>query len=665
MGLAPIFRAVVVLAGVLVSGGAVADPWRPWAAQDSLSVRLQHPDAAVRRAALWALSLRSFVHGSATAARLATQVASVAWRDRDLGAASAAVFVLSRMGTPEARASLREIAAAPGVPLTVRAAALRSFVLSGELSSAMGLLAVLRAGTLPLEGDGLVAVAERTLADLPDASFAVLVRESNPVQGVSVGRAGVLRAIGFRGDPRWGPVLGEVLRETRHRSAGTLALAALSSVVRLRFVELADAVVALAREDADPTVRRAATRALGALGGGFDPAVLRALLDDPTTREPALEALGALGDMGSISAVVRQLDASWSGDRRAAAEALGAMGAPAAIAPLVARAEREEDLEVRRALWRALAHIGGREARDALARVDDPLARWALVELLARESSLGAPERLQGDDPPSLLLAGLAGALRVEALGAVSPGRRATVSLALGLAPSGDLARVERLGVALAREAHEGVRVAIVQALAELAGREDTDRDARTAAWGMLLELVEREGIELSLAGTAALSALGVLRVAAARPAVLRVVTADVSSSLVRRVALCAAGRLGVRGARLVAARALVSDPDDDVRCAAAVALRAILGEEAEAYLRAASQASGSLAVIDRIAMAASVLGFRGEGSVRASGAEPGSVWTVTLPDGCVAFGVATEDGELWVRGTPETGTGELVRVDQ
>lgn len=261
------------------------------------------------------------------------------------------------------------------------------------------------------------------------------------------------------------------------------------------------------------------------------------------------------------------------------------------------------------------------------------------------------------------MLAGLAGAARLDGLLAAEPARRVSAAMALGLAPGGDVARAEALGAALARESREGARVAMALALGDLAGREDAATDARAAACGLLLGLVETEADGLTPAGVAALSSLGALRVAAAGPVAARVAAADHADPLVRRVALRAAGRLGARGARWVASRALASDPDDGVRGAAAVALVALSGAAAEPYLRAVSFASGSASLIDRIASAPGLVGFRGTGSVRASGAEPGSVWALTLPDGGVVFGVATEDGELWVRGAPETGEGELVCV--
>jgi HEAT repeat protein len=658
--------AISALALALASGGsAAADPWRPLAAPEAWTSRLQHPDPAVRRAALWVLAGRELPRGGSAGTRIVTQVAAIAQRDRDPGAAAAAVFVLSRAGTPEARAALRDLSGAPTSPTAVRAAALRAYTLTGDTPSSFeGLLHATRGGTLPFAGDAWAAVAERTVADLPDAAFGALVRASHPSTGESSGRVGVLRAIGRRGDPRWGAVLAEALRVTRRNSAGFTAIAALEAVAHLRLTELAEPVVALARSDADLTVRHAAVRALGALGGAFDPAVLRGLLAEPGMREPCLDALGALGDVGSIPAVTALLDATWGGDRAAAALALAAIGSPTSIASLAARAEREDEVDVRRTLLRAIAHIGGALAREALVPIDDPTGRWALAELLVGDPALARPPRSDASDASGAVVAGLAGAPSSEGLRAEEAGRRVAAALAFGVAPGADLGRVDALGAALARESHEGVRVALVGALAELAAREEVSASTRGAACGLLLGLVEQEEPELSLAGVSALAALGRLRVAAAASVALRVVVAEHRSPLVRRVALLAAARLGVRSARWVASRTLVSDPDDAVRGAAAVALATLLGAGAEPYLRAVSLAAGSPVLIDQIAAAQGAVGFRARAQVRASGAEPGSVWTLSLPDGGVAFGVATDDGELWLRGATEAGDGELTRVN-
>ncbi len=55
--------------------------------------------------------------------------------------------------------------------------------------------------------------------------------------------------------------------------------------------------------------------------------------------------------------------------------------------------------------------------------------------------------------------------------------------------------------------------------------------------------------------------------------------------------------------------------------------------------------------------------GFTGSRVVRAGSVVPRSVWCLTLPDGGLAFGVATGDGELWIEGAPSYDEAELARV--
>ena len=63
----------VALCVVAVASRAASDPWRPWVTAETWGRRLQHPDAAVRRATLWALSLRE-APGGGGSARLIAQV---------------------------------------------------------------------------------------------------------------------------------------------------------------------------------------------------------------------------------------------------------------------------------------------------------------------------------------------------------------------------------------------------------------------------------------------------------------------------------------------------------------------------------------------------------------------------------------------------------------
>lgn len=69
----------------------------------------------------------------------------------------------------------------------------------------------------------------------------------------------------------------------------TGTLAAIDATVRMNLVEHAPALVELARNARERNVRRAAVRALGVLGGGFDPGVLVGWMADPVTRDVAIE----------------------------------------------------------------------------------------------------------------------------------------------------------------------------------------------------------------------------------------------------------------------------------------------------------------------------------------------------------------------------------------
>jgi hypothetical protein len=55
--------------------------------------------------------------------------------------------------------------------------------------------------------------------------------------------------------------------------------------------------------------------------------------------------------------------------------------------------------------------------------------------------------------------------------------------------------------------------------------------------------------------------------------------------------------------------------------------------------------------------------GFAGPSVVRVSGAAPRSVWGVALPEGGMALGVASGDGELLIPGAPSADA-PLFRMD-
>ncbi len=600
------------------------------------------------------------------AATVAARLQDRLRRERDEGVQRAIVYALSRYASPDVDASLREAAGAEsGLPVAVRASALRA--LSTRAAEPLALVpSLLRASWTSVygaPGDIAQDAAVRALSELPHNAFATALAQSREA---SVGGVGALRAVGRRGDPRWARPLLDALVQNRPGRSLAKTLAALDALARLRCVEAAEAVLAVAVSAEDLSVRRAAVRALASLGGGFDAAALRSFVAEPSLRDVAVETLGALGDHASTAVIVPLLDAPWSGDRRAAAEALGALADPESIPSILARARREPDVEARRAMWRAVARIGGPGAARALA-VDDPQARWALAELLSHGGDFVASPRT--DDPSGALVAALSGEPWPSAWSADDADERVSQALAAGHARGDDEARAASLEGALARESEEGVRAAIALALGRLAGDGAASLRAREVACDALLGLVDRERDAPSIAAVIALAQLGELRVEAARGLVARVVSSELSDPLARRAAIWAAGRLRVRGARLAVERALAVDPDDGVRGAAAFALAAIAGVDADASLAAASAVAPTDALIDQIAAArvaarADVTDApRGVEVVRASSARPRSIWRVGVADGGLAFGVATADGEVWIEGASSFEAAALERV--
>lgn len=650
-----------ILAAGIASGRpfecAHATPLLAGIGPDAWLERLQHEDPRVRRDAAWMLGR----YASATAASRALSSTVTARlgdrlrRERDEGVQRAIVYGLSRYASADVDASLREAAGAESnLPVAVRAAALRALVSHAPDPQPLvpWLLRGSWAGVIGASGDLAQDAAVRALSELSHDVFARALAQSREA---SLGGVGALRAIGRRGDPRWARPLLEAITPGRPGRSLAKTLAALDAIARLRCVEAAEAVVAVATRGEDLAARRAAVRTLASLGGSFDVSALRSLVAEPSLREVAIEALGALGDRGSMAAIVAVLDAPWSGDRRVAAESLGALGDPEAIAPLVARARREPDVEARGAMWRAVARIGGARAARALA-VDDPLARWALAELLLREGGeAGSVHRTE--DPSGALVAALEGAAPAMSWPPDDADGRVSLALSMGHARGDDEARATSLDGALARESDEGVRSAIALALGRLAGDSGAALRAREVACDALLSLVERERGALSTAGAIALSQLGELRVEAARDIVAGLVASEPADPVARRVAIFAAGRLRVRGVRLPMERALAVDADDGVRGAAAFALAAVVGVEADGALASASAVASSDALLEQIAAARAASRAdvteapRGVAVVRASSATPRSIWRVDRADGGLAFGVATADGEVWIEG--------------
>ncbi len=621
---------------------------------DAWSVRLRHPDPVVRRGAAWLLGRYPPSPLRPQDDAVARDLGELLVRETDLPTSLAAVATLGTRVYPHSVEMLRTVVTAPrenAARPEVQAAALQAL---GSLGDELGLHALLQAGATDGAGlsTGEVAdAAARALADLPDN---VLSEALVQARRTSSQLAVVFRAMGYRGDPRWGTALVEQLRLPARPST----VAAVEAVARLRLTEaaprLVELVVSTSARPEDMVVRRAALRALGSLGGGFDPMALRSAVDDAGIRDVALDTCGALGDPRLVPVVTPLLAAPWAADRARAADALGALGSASALPALLARAADEEVPSVRRSLWRAVGRLGGPPAATALARAsDDPLARWALAEMALRG---GRVPVIPGDDAPAQVVRALAGGgADAGGLGSPSADLRVAAAMALGAAATG----AAPLAARLERENDEGVRVAIVLAL----GRAEPG----AVAAGALRRLLDREADEPSPAAVVAASVAGRRHVTAAAPALRGMLRARWGVG--RSEAARALGVLGDDSAQSALESAVAFDSDPQARGAAAVALGALVGARAEGALRMAASTAwtGSLWEMVARARAAARSGgrpwFAGPAMARLSGAPPRSVWAVALPDGGFVYGVAAGDGEVLIPGVPSADS-TLQRLD-
>lgn len=361
----------------------------PWSASIGASQRvsaLRSPAAEARARGAWWL----WAHGPSGGRRTLgeqdprVELPVVIAHERDPAAALAEVAALSRWtrGTLEHSLRMQEITGNGQVPEVARLAALRAFGRDTPEEHLTELIA--RAVPLAVPGDPFADLAARALADLPDAQFSVALQQT---AGQPSRRAGVLRAIGLRGDPRWSEAVLDALRSPRGTAQEALLLHAIEAAEALRLIEAAPLLVALAEEDSARAYRPRAVRALGTLGGAFDTAVLARLMEPPITRVAALDAAAAVGDPSLVRACARHLRDELTVDREAAARCVGA---PAGDAP--------RDPRDAAALARALATTDAEAPRvravialESLARQGDTLARDVLSALVVRERDLPSP----------------------------------------------------------------------------------------------------------------------------------------------------------------------------------------------------------------------------------------------------------------------------------
>jgi HEAT repeat protein len=620
--------------------------------------RLSDPDPVIRRGAAYALGRFAPPDPSVHVALF-----ELLARETDPSVALATISALARGRHPPPRGASGSWAnflptgtrTSSRMPLEARAAALIAAANTDDARVPAELMRTSLADTAEV-----VDATVRALALLPDAAFAPLIAPARR-QGSRI--ALVLRAIGERGDPRWSVLVLEQLRATMP----VVIESAIGAAVRMRLTEAAPDLVELARDASDRSVRRAALRALGALGTPVDPAVLRGALEDPATRQAALEACGQLGDPVCIELVSPLLEAEWSADRRAAAATLGAIGGSRAARALATRLGAERDAEVRVALLHALAITGAPEALPAVAHAAgvDASGRQALAVMALKGARIEAPAGLSAavgaHEPAALRLAGLLGTLEAERLAALAaPDANVRVAAALSFARGGSGRAVEALQSRLLHEDDEGVRVALVSSLAVQGG---------PVARGALIGLLSRETDGPTLAAVAAAEAAGRLGLRVAVPAIASLM--EDPRPLVRTVAARALGRLQDAPARGLLERAGQFDPDPEARGVALLALAQVAGPASYDTIQATRRIAWTGRLADLAARADAVAQdelnpgvFEGASVVRIAGADPRSVWALSLPDGDVLFAVASGDGEVLMPGAPSL-QAPLQRVDR
>lgn len=382
--MAPFRIARPLALALCLAAHAHADPWSASIGVPHRVGALRDPSPATRARAAW------WLHANAPAAarRGAPQdprvtLPIVLAHERDPAAALAEVAALSRWtrGSLEHGHRMLEVLGNGQVPEIARLAALRAFSLESPEERLTELIA--RATPLAVPGDPFADLAALGLAALPDALLSAALQQT---EGQPLRRAGVLRAIGMRGDPRWSAPVLDALRPPRDLAQEGPLSHAIEAAESLRLAEAAPRLVALAEDDCQRSFRARATRALGALGGSFDPAVLIRLMEVPITRVAALEAAAAIGDPALARACARHLRDALAVEREAAARCVRAHE------PIAAQGDPRDVPALVRAL--ATADDEGERVRAANAlgdRAGDPLARDALRALVTRERDLPSP----------------------------------------------------------------------------------------------------------------------------------------------------------------------------------------------------------------------------------------------------------------------------------
>lgn len=524
----------------------------------------------------------------------------------------------------------------------------------GDREAVPELLARLRAET-NVETRRAILAALGLVAD-PRAVPVLLEMAARPGEPA---RAESIEALGAIGDPRAVGPVSELLADPRLEDAAARALGRMGSAALPRLLSLLP----------DEHASTGAARGLGELGDARAMPGLIAVLSAavPLHRAAAARALGALGDpraRKALGAVAR--DDPDAEVRKAASEALavllpsrvstadlgGAVGRDGSLARVAALVDRADDTALR--TLEAMARRPGPDRREAirgLALLAHPRHGMAggrrsevLEEIcLARPAALaadcafaiGAAEIDDGREWLELLLAHRQAPVRRQA------------ALALGR-----LGAPEPLREASPREADPSVRAAIVWALGESPTAESVP---------VVLAALRGEHGEVLLDAIAAAGALGDARLVP--PLLERLSDAD---PLLRAAAALALGRTGDRRAAAALRARLQVDPDRLVRANAARALGMIAPDGSLRALQIAAEADPDDGV-RAAAVDASEAGQRarrlpmprGEDVFRARFVDtvgapaPGLPWVAELPDGRVCAGWADDLGEVVIFDVP------------
>jgi hypothetical protein len=474
---------------LLLTPSLAADPWSESLGLSPRLAALRAPSARTRAAAAWWIHQHPDAP-SAPGQDVRAELRAVIAHERDAAAAVAEVAAMARLtrGTHERAVRLGEVLTNGLVPPVAQRVALRA--LTAELTEDQLPEFLARVGAVGSLDAPLTRLAARGLAALPTPLLSAALQQS---QGQPARRATVVLALGMRGDPRWAFAVLEALDAPRGVAHERLTAAAVEATASLRLVEAAPRLVALAEDERAPGLRAHAVRALGMLGGSFDPTVLTRAMREPLTRVAALEAAAALGDRALGAACAESLDAPFARDRAAAVRCVAAL-TPSPRSRLSALDAREEDPAVRdalraalppalpavdprgtEALAQALSHAATASAGVRLANLlsarageGDDLARDVLLALARREQDLPSPTAI----------AALSGAVRAGAtpddevllrwLGADDPAARQCALHAAGVAGA-HAARAVMREVAL-REVDDDARQAAAVALGRAGG---------------------------------------------------------------------------------------------------------------------------------------------------------------------------------------------------